>query len=299
MEFMNRKFIVAVLALIICGCSLHVPAQDKPAYRIVTGEGKSSGYTEMLASSLKSDVVFFGELHNNPVSHWLQLELAKDIFRVKGKELVLAAEMFETDNQLIIDEYFKGLIKESSFESEVRLWPNYKTDYKPLVNFARINGLKFIASNIPRRYASVVASGGFEALLKLPPEALKYIAPLPLEYDPELPCYKDLLTSGIHSFISLKYNKENLSKAQAVKDATMAHSIAESRKPGQVIVHMNGSYHTDRYSGIIWYLNKYSPGLKIITISTVMQEDVEKLKDENKGRADFVIIVPASMTVTH
>lgn len=296
---MKRTLIVTALATVICGLYINVSAQDKSAYRIVTGDGKYSLYSDMAASSLKSDVVFFGELHDNPVSHWLELELAKDLFKVKGKELVLAAEMFETDNQLIIDEYFRGLIKESSFESEARLWPNYKTDYKPLLNFARDNGLKFIASNVPRRYASAVASGGFEALPGLSPGALAFIAPLPIQYDPELPCYRDMLSAGVHGSISMNYKNVNMPKAQALKDATMAHSIARNRKPGQITIHFNGSYHSDRHDGIIWYLNKYSPGLKITTISTVIQDDVELLKDENKGRADFIIIVPASMTRTH
>lgn len=100
-------------------------------------------------------MVFFGELHDNPVAHWLELEITKDIHTDKGKDLILAAEMFETDNQLIIDEYFSDIIKESSFEKEVRLWKNYQTDYKPLISFAKENGLRFVASNIPRRYASI------------------------------------------------------------------------------------------------------------------------------------------------
>src|SRR5665647_3720976 len=111
----------------------------------------------------------------------MELELTKSLFAIKGKDLLLAVEMFEKDNQIIIDEYFAGTIKETSFESESRLWKNYATDYKPLLNFAKENGLKFIASNIPRRYASVVASGGFEALSVLSPGALVYIAPLPVD----------------------------------------------------------------------------------------------------------------------
>ena len=215
----------AILILLVF--SLSVSAQDKPAYKVFTGTGKKSDYKDILKDAGKADVVFFGELHDNPVAHWLELEITKDLHADKGKDLILAAEMFETDNQLIIDEYFSDIIKESSFEREVRLWKNYQTDYKPLVSFAKENGLKFVASNIPRRYASVVASGGFEALQKLSPEALKYIAPLPVEYDPELPCYKDMLSmdGAIGGGMENKVN-ENLPKAQAIKDATMARSIA-------------------------------------------------------------------------
>ena len=275
-------------------------SQDKPAYKVFTGEGKRADYEDILKEIKKTDVVFFGELHDNPIAHWLELEITKSLFAAKGKNLVLASEMFETDNQLLIDEYFAGIINESSFESEVRLWKNYATDYKPLLNFARQNELKFVASNIPRRYASVVSSGGFEGLQKVSPEGLKYIAPLPVEYDPELACYKDMLSMG--SEIGGKMEKkvsENLPKAQAIKDATMAKSIANSWQAGKMILHFNGSYHSDRHMGIIWYLDRYNPSIKVATITTVLQDDIDKMDEENKGAADFVIVIPSSMTGTY
>jgi uncharacterized iron-regulated protein len=280
--------------------SLTIFSQDIPAYKVFTGEGKKADYGDIIKMAAKADVVFFGELHDNPVAHWLELEITKEMFAGKGKDLVLAAEMFETDNQILIDEYFGGIIKESSFESEVRLWKNYATDYKPLLNFAKEKGLRFVASNIPRRYASVVASGGFEALQKLSPEALKYIAPLPVEYDPELACYKDMLSMGgsIGGKMESKVN-ENLPKAQAIKDATMAQSILNNWTRGRMVLHFNGSYHSDRHMGIIWYLNKGNPSIKVATITTVIQDNIDKIEDENKGQADFVIVIPSSMTRTY
>ena len=129
-----------LLFLLIISLTLNLSAQDKLAYKVFTGEGKKADYGDIMKASLKADVVFFGELHDNPIAHWLEFEITKDLYSAKGKNLILAAEMFETDNQLLIDEYFAGTIKESSFESEARLWTNYKTDYKPLLNFARENG---------------------------------------------------------------------------------------------------------------------------------------------------------------
>ena len=41
---------------------------------------------------------------------------------------------------------------------------NYKTDYKPIIEFAKENGINFIATNIPRRYAAMVSGGGLRAL---------------------------------------------------------------------------------------------------------------------------------------
>jgi uncharacterized iron-regulated protein len=287
------KYLTFLLGLLL---TVGLSAQDKPAYKVFTGEGKKADYGDIVNAASKADVIFFGELHDNPISHWLELEVTKSIFNEKGKNLILAAEMFETDNQLLIDEYFAGFFKESSFESEVRKWNNYATDYKPLLNFARDSGLKFVASNIPRHYASMVATGGFEALDKVTGEGKKFIAPLPVEYDPELPCYKDMLSMGGGA---MGHASENLPKAQAIKDATMANSIAKYRKPGQTVIHYNGSYHSDRYMGIIWYLNKYSPGLKITTITTILQDDINKMGEEGKGQADFVIVVPTSMTRTY
>jgi len=274
--------------------------QEKHAFRIFTGEGKRADFGDIMRTVTKADVVFFGELHDNPIAHWMELEITKGLYNVKGKDLILAAEMFETDNQLLIDEYFDGLIKESSFESEARLWKNYKTDYKPLLNFARDSGLKFVASNIPRRYAAAVASGGFEALEKFSAASLDYIAPLPMEYDPDLPCYKDMLSMGSSIGGPMAKNvSENLPKAQAVKDATMAYSIARYRKASNTVIHFNGSYHSARHMGIIWYLNGYANGLKITTITTVMQQDIRKMDKEYAGEADFIIVIPSSMTRTY
>jgi uncharacterized iron-regulated protein len=276
--------------------SVFSAVQDRPAYRIYTGEGKKADYGDIVREASKADVIFFGELHDNPISHWLELELAKSLYDRKGKDLLLAAEMFETDNQIIINEYFAGLIKEASFEGEARLWKNYPTDYKPLLEFARKSGLMFVASNIPRHYASMVASGGFEALEKVSPEGLKNIAPLPIDYDPELPCYKEMLSMNEGP---MGHASENLPKAQAIKDATMAYSILKHWQPGQTVIHYNGSYHSERYMGIIWYLNKYRPGLKIVTITTMLQDDIDSMGDECRGKADFVIVVPAAMTRTY
>ncbi len=283
-------------ALLLLTISLNTFSQDKPAYKVFTGNGKKADYNDIIKDALKADVVFFGELHDNPIAHWLELEVTKSLYAEKQKNLILAAEMFEKDNQIMIDEYFSGLIKETSFESEARLWKNYGTDYKPLLNFAKTNGLKFIASNVPRRYASMVAAGGFESLQKVSDKGKEFIAPLPIEYDPDLPCYKDMLSMGGGP---MNHANENLPKAQALKDATMAKSIAENWQNGKMVIHYNGSYHSDRYMGIIWYLKKYAPSVRVATVATVIQDDIDKMSDEYKETADYIIVIPSSMTRTY
>ncbi len=272
---------------------------DKAAYTLFDSNGKAVNYEKMIKAAEKADIVFFGELHNNPICHWLELQIAGDMFELKRKNLVLGAEMFETDNQLIITEYVCGKIKQKSFESQARLWPNYKTDYKPLLEFAKDNQLEFIATNIPRRYASVVNTSGFEGLDSLSNEAKSYYPPLPILYDPEIACYKKMMDMGEMSGMGKSKPDPNFPKAQAIKDATMAYFILRNWSNGKTFLHYNGSYHSDNYEGIVWYLKQEKPDLKIVTITSVQQKDTDKLDEENMGKADYILCIPDDMTTTY
>jgi len=267
---------------------------DKPAYYLFNKAGKDIKYEKMLKEAEDADIVLFGESHDNPISHWLQLELTKDLYDLKKDNLLLGAEMFESDNQVILDEYLDSLISTTSFESNARLWPNYKTDYKPLVEFAKKNKLKFVASNVPRRYASLVNSKGFEGLDELSDEAKAFLPSLPIKYDAELNCYKSMMEmEGMGSHVT-----PNFPKAQAIKDATMAHFILKNWSKGQLLIHYHGSYHSENYESIYWYLKQANPDLKIVTIHTVSQNDISELTKENTGKADFTICVDEDMTKT-
>lgn len=291
-----------IYQLIIVLCfSVTVFAQDKPAYILYNSKGKKVSFGKMLGKITQSDIILFGELHNNAIGHWLQLELIKDA--KEKRALVLGAEMFEQDNQEALDLYLRGEIKQKALDSMARLWKNYPTDYAPLVNFAKENKIAFAADNIPRRYASLVARGGFAALDTLSVKEKSWIAPLPIAYDPELPGYKNMIAMmGGHG-------GENLPKAQAIKDATMAYFMLKYYQPGSLFIHFNGSYHSENHEGIVWYLNDYwqkdqqskrkSYKLKISTIQVVSQKDVKKILAENKGKADYIICVDEDMTNTY
>jgi len=290
-----RKVIFCIIVCLTAGFSF---AQDKNAYTIFDSKGNVASYSDLVNRSAATDVVFFGELHDNPIAHWLELELAKDLFRAKNGSLIMGAEMFEADNQLILDEYMSGLISMKRFEDEAKLWNNYQTDYKPLVEFARESGVRFVATNIPRRYASAVAGGGFEVLNSFPDEARKFFAPLPVAFDPELPGYKAMMGMDNMHGAGMQAS-QNLPKSQAIKDATMAQFIMANFKEGSTFIHYNGSYHSDNKEGIVWYINRTNPNLRVVTVATVMQTDVDKLDAANLGIADFIIVVPESMTRTY
>jgi uncharacterized iron-regulated protein len=289
---MDKKLLLLFLAVsIFFGFK-----SDKDAYQIFDQNGKKISYDKMLKDISEADIIMFGELHNNPIIHWLQFEVTKDIFEKYNDYLALGAEMYEADNQLLVNEYLGGHINYKVLNAEANLWPNDKTDYRPLLDFARENQLTFVATNIPRRYAAMVHKDGFRAFNDLNVEAKKFIAPLPIEYDGKLPGYANMVKMmKAHGGKKV----ENMAKAQASKDATMAHFILKNWVKDRTFIHYNGAYHSMNYEGIVWYLKKANPNLKVATINCVEQGEVDKLEEDSKSTAHYIIAVPSSMTKTH
>lgn len=264
---------------------------QKPAYVLYDATGNQVNYQSMLDSLEDSDIALFGEIHDNPISHWLQYEVVADMH--ERRKLLLGAEMIETDNQDELDLYLIDSIDYKALDTLARLWNNYKTDYAPLIDFAKEHGLPFVATNVPRRYANQVYKGGFEALDTLSEQEKQWIAPLPISFDKDLPTYQDILEMmGDHG-------TPELVKAQAIKDATMAHFILQNYKKEHLFIHFNGAFHSNYYEGILWYLHQRNSELSYLTITTVSQEDIDTLLDEHIGKADFIICVDSNMTTTY
>ena len=269
-----------------------IVASNPQPYIIYNSEGEMESFNSIVDAALEADVILFGELHDNPMIHWLQLILTKEL-DIEGQELVLGAEMFETDDQLPLNEYLSGVINLSKLEGNTRVWPNFKTDYLPLVDYAKDNDHKFIATNVPRRYASFVYYNGLDTLEYLSDEAKSYLPPLPIAYDGNLGCYLEMLEmSGGHG-------GDNLPKSQAIKDACMAHNILKNLPSNGVFIHYNGAFHSQNKEGIAWYLLNENPDLNIMTIDATEQEFIEELEQGRMGVADFIIVTPLSLTKTH
>jgi len=283
-----KKIILLVLAVLL---SISGFSQKKRAYILYNAKGKKVSYKKMIKQLSKADVVFFGEEHANPIAHWLELEVTMDL--AKTRQLILGAEMFETDNQVALSDYLSGKIDAKQFKDTARLWKNYKTDYKPLVEFAKKNNLKFIATNVPRRYASLVYHKGFKGLDSLNDNEKQWFPKMPIKYDASLPGYVKMLK------LMEGHGGDNLPKSQALKDATMANSIAKNYEMGKLFIHFNGSYHSNDYEGILWYLKQQKPNLKIMTIDLAEQKDITKVSKELKNKAHLIILVPDTMTKTN
>ena len=281
-KWSSMKNILFILSIFLCAEGF-----SQEAFAFFTQNGKRTSYRKLLRKSKKADIVLFGEYHNNPIAHWLEVKLTKDL--LGKRSLILGAEMFERDNQDALNGYLEGTIDQKGLDTLAHLWKNYKTDYKPWVDLAKREKLPIVATNIPRKYANIVYKKGLQALDTLPSAERKWIVSLPFPYDGNLSQYEKMKKMARH-------NPENLPMAQAIKDATMAESIETHYKKGSLFLHLNGSYHSDFFQGIYWYLRKRNPNLKILTISTLSQSSLKKLSLEAYGQADFILVVDEDMT---
>jgi len=273
---------------------------DRPAYRLFTAAGPPADYDQMLQELAQADVVLFGEQHNDALTHWLELQVARDLLQLKQPgQLVLGMEMFERDVQPLVAQYAAGTLADTAFERQARPWPNYATDYRPLLQLARDNHLALIGTNAPRPFAKAVAQRSLAALAKLPASDRALLAPLPLKVDYDLPGYKNMAAMFGGDGKAHGGGAQNIIQAQALKDATMAHFIQASRQDRQTLLHFNGSYHSDYHDGIVAWLRQYAPKLRVKTISVVTQEQLQTLEKEQVNIADFVVVVPADAAKTY
>lgn len=287
-----------ILWIVMLMMSMTTYAQKTPEiYRIFDAQGKEVSYEKMIKTVSATDVVFFGEIHNCVISHWMELKVLEALTENNNK-LKVGMEMLEADNQLIIDEYTSSTISSDRFEEECRLWSNYSTDYEPLVYYAKRHHLPLIATNVPRRYASVVKEKGLAFLDSLSAEAKRYLPKLPIKYVENKNAQEGFALMGVLG--KAKENKPQLmAQAQAIKDATIGWFIAQNLKKGEQMIHFNGTYHSDARNGIIPYLLEYRPKTTISTIRAVRQEEIDKIEKDYLGLADFYICITEDMNMSY
>jgi uncharacterized iron-regulated protein len=267
-------------------------------YQFFDAEGNKTSYREMLEDLQTAEILFFGELHNDPIGHYFQTRLLKDLYASKKDGLILGMEMFEADDQLKLDEYIQGLISQKSFETEARLWTNYSTDYKSIIEYAKENKIKVVGTNVPRRYASALYQNGFDMLQNLNQEQKKLMVPLPFPIDRSLSTYQPLdMANPMHGNAN---QKKYLLESQALKDATMAHRIESYFEEGKTFLHINGSYHSDYREGIVHYLGLGSVKNKSIKIISVKKEKIiHTFNPENANLADYILQVAEDMNTSY
>lgn len=268
--------------------------QNPAVYRWFGRSGKTTSWSKVVSACADADIILFGEQHDDAIAHWFQLLLLEELTHRDSTKVALGMEMLERDQQWAVNLFSTGAIDEEKLEDTTNMWSNFHTDYLPSVRFAVEHHLPVVATNIPRRYASMVFKKGVASLDTLSPEVKSWMTPLPFPVDTSLSQYRELVKMGMEMHSS----GLNFATAQAIKDATMAHFILSVWKPGMHFLHLNGAYHSDFDQSIEWYLKRKNPSLKVVTISTVSQSQLKKLDSENRNKADFILVTPEDMIRT-
>lgn len=282
------------LLFLILILTLQLSAQEELNPYQFYQNSKPISFENTVDALAKADVVLFGEFHDHAMVHWLQLKAAQRL--IQNGNLIMGAEFFETDDQLLLDELISGHTPMKKFTAEAKLWPNFETDYQPILQLAVDSNVTFIATNIPRRYASFVARNGIDSLASFTEGARALMPPLPMPFSMDTPGYQDVydMMGGGHGM-----KPENFVLAQALKDYTMAFNIGENSDDKKVFLHFNGDFHSKDYGGIYWYLNELYPKLKVQTVKVVQVENLSTIDFSLLTGGDIILAVPEDFTRTH
>jgi uncharacterized iron-regulated protein len=272
-------------------------------YRIYSVKLKKEVSIDSIISDMKNfDVLFYGEEHNDSVTHYIEQVIFSKMNEKFGDRIALSMEMFDRDVQPVMNEYLLGLIREKNFAKDSRVWSNYR-DYRPMVELAKEKKLDIICANAAGRYSNLAGRKGQKALMSIPDESKNFIAPLP--YDTATgKYYEKLLEISGHSTTSDKDSTKpkisptgmgnfNLIMGQSLWDATMAYSISEYLKKNklQKIMQINGRFHSDEGFAVVTQLKKYNPKTKALVISSGPHDsfpNIEWSKFQDLG--DYIII---------
>jgi uncharacterized iron-regulated protein len=287
---------ILMLFLLVAGGAA---AQDSITnhYKIYDTKRKEVASVEDIVNAMSAtDVLFFGEEHNDSACHYLENKIFRALHQQYGGKMTLSLEMIETDGQQALNEYLHGFIDEGRFAKDVRLWSNYK-DYRPMVEYAKQNKLSVIAANPPRRYVTLVSRRGMKALDSLDKSAKKLLPPLP--YDTLSGRYRD-------KFIEVMKggpggDNPNVYYSQSLWDAGMSYSIYHYLKSNkqQKVFHCVGRFHCEEKLGTAAQLQMRNKKLGILVISSFSDNsfahpDWEKFS----SLGDFVIITDPDLKKT-
>ena len=287
-----KKIIIMVSLILLM---LPISAQE---YKIInTKTNKETELKEMAERLGDYDVIFFGEFHGNKILHSLELELLK-MLNANNKNMIISLEMFERDVQPILDEYLSNEISEEKFLKNSRPWPNYETDYKPIIEFAKENTLPVVAANIPRRYANMISKQGLNAIDSLSVEEKKFITKKHIVFADE---YKTLFMQTMRSNMEhsskmpkgMMMNLDLIYAAQCIKDDTMAESILKFHRipPRRKVIHFNGDFHSRKHLGTAQKIQVLEPMLKVAVITPLLCEDEFSWENEDLLEGEFLILL--------
>ena len=251
--------------------------------------GEPSTVDRMIKDLSTREVVFLGETHLDDVTHRLELAVLEGI-QEAGRDAVVSLEMFGRDRQAVVDDYLSGAIDEDSFLDQSNPWNNYETGYRPILEWAKQQGVPVIAANVPAEVWRKVAFGGGLSALDATMRAT-----IAQELLPNTERYwqrYDRTVRG-HGHVTPGATKEQrLEKVQSLWDNTMGESVVKALEqyPDSVVIHINGGFHSLEQDGVVRQVLLRRPDTDLATVQITPSFDLQTVTVEaNDPRADWIV----------
>jgi uncharacterized iron-regulated protein len=210
--------------------------------------GESLPFDRFIDQLETKDLVFIGEVHDNPEHHLIQVQILQALTARHGP-LTVAMEFFQKPQQAIIDRYMSGESTESDFLKDVNWEKQWSFDYsfyRPLLLAVRENKGKILAINAPNDIVRKVARTGLDSLD--PDERSLLAKDIDLDNEGHRAYLQDVFEGDAHSSLA---NFEFFYEAQCVWEDTMAENVAASLEGAdETLVVFTGNGHIINRFGI-------------------------------------------------
>jgi uncharacterized iron-regulated protein len=250
-------------------------------YEVATG--KETYLSGTLPELKQKKIILVGEHHTNESHHRAQLAIIQYLHEA-GMPLAVGVEMFRSESQPILDQWYQGTLDEKDFQKAYfdnwgYPWPLYAQIFE----YARSKKIPLIGLNIPREVTQKVARGGFNSLSKKEKRML-----------PVVECnvgaeYMAFIKRAYGAHAHGQMNFDNFCEAQLVWDKVMAIHAQRylDSNPDRVMIILAGTGHAWK-KGIPEQIRQLS-SLPYAVILPQVPDAIEKTTISTKD-ADYLVL---------
>ncbi|MGR5235640.1 ChaN family lipoprotein [Vibrio alfacsensis] len=268
---MHFSIFVLAIVTVLTGCtsnplSSRAPPTDITSfydYQLYSPSREPISIASLPPELQQADVILIGEWHTHAGIHRFQTDMLKQL-SIAERPIALSMEQVPRDKQAVLDSYLNGEIGEQYFIKQSHAWPNYESDYRPLVEFAKQAEIPIIASNAPKNIVRCIGQQGIDYLNKLSHEERRFVAE---SINTDESPYKEKFMASMHH--GKPEQTERLYAAQITWDETMAESIVNflTKNPRSQVVHVAGKFHIEAGLGTAMSILNRNPNLNVAIIT--------------------------------
>ncbi len=250
--------------------------------------GKVIPFDELIEHLCSKDLIFLGEVHDNPEHHLIQMQILQALTDRCGPS-ALAMEVFQSPQQNDLDRYLWGEMPEETFLEAVDWKKSWSYDYllyRPLILWAKANRIPVLAINAPIAVVRKVARQGLKNLDDAERSAVAE------KIDLSHPAHRDYLRRVYeqHRHGELE-SFEHFYEAQCVWEETMAENASRFFKKGQTrLVVIAGNGHLINKYGIPDRTLRRVP----LSAATLLPYPVHGKEELEREVADYIWLTSAA-----